>query len=351
MKKRTTTEQKILATSIVIIAVCLLLIILLLITNRSLDNGTFEDVGNDVADKVEEVKQESGSTGYDMFTGTAIPADMTYSDAVNADIKYTFSLINEDELKAEGFSDEQIKVSKVLIEQYIGSNETDYSLESVMAVRESIYSCENYFGAIFCLNEEEYEYVMVTGNGEEISCEENLYSEPPVQYDVDKETEQEEHEIYDVLYKKEFPMDIEEFPYSEEVVSNLIKGYYSDLTSKNIYENYLNYFLPMRDYMENEWPSINCQFSTFKKGIEQMKLNIANGDEELAKNGTLSASVEGYRQFSYTMVVVKVKVTLSSGKKNKSQTEYVSIGYNDNGMIIVPKDMFMADYWRYLYLY
>lgn len=351
MKKRTTTEQKILAVSIVVIVVCMFLIILLLISNRSLDNGTFEDIGNGVTEKTKEIKQKSESTGYDMVTETAIPANMTYSDAVNLNVQYSYMLTNEDELKEEGFTDEQVKVSKVLIEQYIGSNETNYSLENVMAVRESIYSCDSYFGAVFCLNEEKYEYVMVTGDGETIDCEENIYDAPPVQYDSDIAAEEQEHDDYAMLYKREFPMDIEEFPYSETDVSNFVKGYYADLATKNNYENYLTYFLPMRDYMEKEWTSINCQFSTFKRGIEQLKLNIADGDEELAQNGTLSASVEGYRQFNYTMVVAKVKVTLASGKKNKSQTEYVSIGYNDNGMIIVPKDMFTADYWRYLYLY
>ena len=146
-------------------------------------------------------------------------------------------------------------------------------------------------------------------------------------------------------------MGIEEFPYTEADVSRFLETYYADLTSKNMYENYLIYSIPMRDYMLREWPSFNCQFSTFKKNVQELKKTIADGDEELAKTGKLSASVKKYRQKWFTMVVVKVDIMLSSGKKSKNYTDYVSIGYDDNGLFVIPQDMFLPDHWRYLYLY
>lgn len=337
--------------SVIVIAVCMLLLMLLLLSNATLDNGTMEDVAQDIQEKVDDVQYESGSTGYDIAWETAVPAEVTKEDMLNGKEEYSFTIANEELLREEGFTDAQLKASKAAIEKYIVDNKIVFPLHEVMAIQESIYSCGYYFGAVFLLNEEEYTYVMVTGNGESIKCEQDFYSDPPVQYDMDIEGEAEDHDVYDMLFTEDWPMGIEEFPYTEADVSRFLETYYADLTSKNMYENYLIYSIPMRDYMLREWPSFNCQFSTFKKNVQELKKTIADGDEELAKTGKLSASVKKYRQKWFTMVVVKVDIMLSSGKKSKNYTDYVSIGYDDNGLFVIPQDMFLPDHWRYLYLY
>lgn len=324
-------------------------------------NSALKDVGDTdniyMSEEESEQKNNSvnnmeGDTGASVME-TALPENMDYNTALAADVDLSFTLSNEDALLQNGFSEDQVKVSKVLVEQYIQSNIDGISLENVQAVQNTIYSCNGYFGAVFCLNEDACEYVEVTGNGSDVTCTENYYATTPKQYGTDIADETDEHGQYEMLYDGKFSdeMDSEDFPYSEQEVEKLVTGYYKDLTENNAYENYLDYFLPMTEYMQIEWSSFNCQFSTFQNSVEQLKELIADGDKNLQEKGKLSATVTGYRQYSYTVVVARVNVTLSDGSNKKTRTEYATVGYNNNGMFILPHDLYTMQYWRYMYLY
>lgn len=340
-----------------VLVICILVFAVCLI---SASNSVLEDVGDteDIYMTEEEendgtLENREGETGANESYQTALPENASYNDALSADVEYSFKLTNEELLTENGFSDEQVKVSQVLLEQYIQSNISGILLDDVKAVEDTVYSCNGYFSAIFCLNEEASEYAEVTGNGSDVKCTENIYSAPVKQYETDIADETEEHGQYDMLYDGTFSdeMDSEEFPYSEQEVEKLVTGYYSDLTEKNAYENYLYYFLPMTEYMQIEWTSFNSNFCTFQNSVSQLKELLADGNTELLEKGKLSASITGYRQYSYTVVTARVNVTLTDGSDENTRVEYVTIGYNNDGLFILPHDLYTMNYWRYMYLY
>ena len=145
-------------------------------------------------------------------------------------------------------------------------------------------------------------------------------------------------------------MDAEEFPFPVDTVNTFVEKYYSDLSTQNLYQDYVQYYLPMAKYMQAEWDTFSSDFSTFKSDVEQLKKHIANGDSELEQNGRLSAKVAAYRQFSRTLLVAKVAVTLTSKSGKNSMYQYVTLGYDDN-LFLLPHDMFTVNYWRFLYRY
>ena len=341
-----------------VLAVCVLVLAICIV---SASNSALEDVGD--SDDIYMTKEDSvasgdnvnkeGSTGANEAYQTALPENMSYNDALSSDVEYSFELTNEELLSGNGFTEEQIKVSKVLLEQYIQSNISGISLNNVKAVEDTVYSCNDYFGVVFCLDEASSEYAEITGNGTDVKCLENMYAVPAKQYGTDLADETDEHGQYEMLYDGKFSevMDSEDFPYTEQQVEAFITGYYKDLSEKNAYENYLNYFLPMTEYMIREWSSFNCQFSTFQSSVSQLRELLADGDNSLLEKGKFSASVTGYRQYSYTVVTARVNVTLADGSNKNTRTEYVTVGYNNGSLFILPHDLYTMQYWRYMYLY
>ena len=350
---KTERERKLLLATAILVGCVLLLAICII----SASNSALEDVGDTEDMYMTEEEDKGTSENIDGETGevyqTALPENMSYNDALSSDVEYSFELTNEELLSGNGFTEEQIKVSKVLLEQYIQSNISGISLNNVQAVEDTVYSCNGYFGVVFCLNEDSLEYAQITGNGTDVKCLENMYAVPAKQYGTDLADETDEHGQYEMLYDGKFSevMDSEDFPYTEQHVEAFITGYYKDLSEKNAYENYLNYFLPMTEYMIREWSSFNCQFSTFQSSVSQLRELLADGDNSLLEKGKFSASVTGYRQYSYTVVTARVNVTLADGSNKNTRTEYVTVGYNNGSLFILPHDLYTMQYWRYMYLY
>lgn len=351
MKKKRKQQSKFSIIVVIIIAFFLVLFMLLQISNSALVNDDLANIYSDISAKKETAEKKAGSTGFDIVDMTAEPETASYSDAKKgSEQQYSFTIENETDLQKTGFSSEQIATCKKLINEYMEKNPSDVFSVTISAEEPTIYNQENYFGVVFCLNEQEGIYLKITCDGEKIRSQEISYTEPTIQNEKDLSDERQEHEDYSILYKKSYPMDTEEFPFSQSEVNRFVTKYYSDLSTQNIYQNYVLYYLPMAQYMGREWEAFSSDFSTFKSGVEQMKKQIADGDSDLEKNGRLSAKVTAYRQFSRTLLIAKVSVTLTSANSKKSSAEYVTLGYDDN-LFILPHDMFSVEYWRYLYLY
>lgn len=336
---------------IIIVAFVLIMFLLLQISNSAL---VFDDLGNvysDISTKREKAKEKDESTGYDIVDTTEKPETASYSEIEkDSEKQYTFMIKNETDLQTTGFLPEQIATCKKIVNEYMEQHPNDVFSSNISAEEPTIYNQDNYFGVVFCLNEEDGIYLKITCDGENIRSQEIAYTKPTTQNKQDIEDEKQEHEDYSILYKKTYPMDTEEFPFSSSEVNTFVEKYFSDLTTQNLYEDYVVYYLPMSEYMQREWEAFSNDFSTFKNDVEQLKAKIANGDSDLEKNGRLSAKVTAYRRFSRTLLVAKVAVTLTSANSQNSSAEYVTLGYDDN-LFILPHDMFSVEYWRYLYLY
>lgn len=351
-KKRKSKEEKIIMGMLGVILVCIILIILLLLSANSLNNGSVDELEKEVKKKIEDVERKSDSTGYNIADET-IPENLSYSEAIKLNPEYSYKVSNENVWAEEGMTEDQIKATKVMIEQYIQKNDIDYALDHVYIPSESVYSLNKYFGTVVILNEDEdvSTSVLVKADGNEITCEAYVYDNPPSEYDIDIANEAELHDAYNPLYENGFEMDYEEFPHTKEEVDKYVTSYYSDMTEKNLYENYLNYFLPFQSYMTVEWPSFHGEFATYKHSVNDLKKRIADGDENLEKNGKISAEVTGYKKHMCTMTFVRVDVSLSLGNKKKTITEYITLADDYDKLVLIPKDLDTSSSWHYLYLY
>lgn len=338
---------------VIIITVVFFVVLLMLfkISDSALVDTDFGDVHSDISNKKERAEKEDNSTGYDEVTET--PETNTYYYAEiekESNQQYDFSIENESYLTDANYSPEQINSCKKLINDYMERNPSNVYNKTIRAEEPTVYNQDGYFGVVFCLNEQDDIFVEIKCDSEKISFTEKEYTAPSVQNENDLTSELKEHEDYSILYKKTYPMDAEEFPFPVDTVNAFVEKYYSDLSTQNLYQDYVQYYLPMAKYMQVEWDTFSSDFSTFKNDVEQLKKHIANGDSELEQNGRLSAKVTAYRQFSRTLLVAKVAVTLTSKSGKNSMYQYVTLGYDDN-LFLLPHDMFTVNYWRFLYRY
>lgn len=352
--KRKTPEQKLMAGLLTAIAILfVILLLLLMVSNSSLNNGGMSDLYKDVSDKVEEQKEEGaykeGSTGYDEVILNGKTVEMNYSDCVKSHVNITYKLSNEYLLAEEGFSGEEQTALKNILQQYINANAPSHNPSDIQAIKQSMYCYNGYFNTVFCLNEQESIYVEATRENDKVTCRVVDYYNPPTQIEQNIKDEKQYHKDFRVLYEDmTWTMDSQDFPYTKEQVNQLVQQYFTDVLQKNVYEPYLNYFLHMKEYMTIEWPSINCQFSTYKSDVMQLKERLGVKDGEKTK---VDVRVKGYRQYNYTSLIIVAEVTVNNGTEQKASTEYVTVGYDDNGMVLVPHDLFTSHYWKYIYLY
>lgn len=236
------------------------------------------------------------------------------------------------------------------LQEYLNGNVFEGNISNITIMEETIYTYEDKFGMVLCLNNTMLDYVKVTIEGDKITCKDENYGEPIDLLEEDEREIQKQHQQMYPEYSLDLEYDMEDFPYSKEDMAELVQSYYADMDG-NYYVNYKKYGVELQKYMQKEWDYFMYSYSTYKYNTDKLKEELSKGDKELCRKGTIKASVKGYMSLYATNIVARVELTMYYEKKKESKMVYVTLINDGENLLLLPEDRSVEEYWDYKYQY
>lgn len=341
-------KKKKITIGIIVAIVYLFMLLFSILDNRFQNNNNKKQAALEKESYSEEspVTEES----YPERQETKYHSDSTVAtESIKENGRYNFTIDNMELIDEESeFPQNQILNMMNAVQEYLNSNSFGEDITVLSVVGETVYYYEDQFGLNLCLNDSMLDYVKVTGTGEDITCTDDNYGEPPELIEEDREEIEKIHK--DISYLPDIEYDFYDFPYSIEDMNELIQHYYADM-SGNYYENYEKYGADVQKYMEKELEYFNYSYSTYKYNTNLLKKELSNGNEEMYQFGDIKASVKGYMQLYSTNIVAKVELTMSYKGTKEKKTVWATMINDGSKLLILPEDRFVEEYWEYKYQY